>query len=150
MVVWIIGGFVVLISGMIGYMTHHPRTAQAPATEVVATTSPSTASATPVTTDSTGVFTLALGETGESHGWSVTPVSVSDSRCPVGVQCVWAGEVTVHVKLSGESRRVVDLRLLESTTTPNGKITFLKVAPEKRSQTTKDAEYRFTFLVENL
>ncbi len=30
-------------------------------------------------------------------------LSVNDSRCPTGVQCVWAGRVTVEVEVSGST-----------------------------------------------
>lgn len=49
-------------------------------------------------------FTLEPGQTATfaPNSSSVTFISVeSDSRCPSDVQCVWAGEATVNLKIDG-------------------------------------------------
>jgi hypothetical protein len=44
------------------------------------------------------VHTLKLGRTGDYGPVNLTPISVDeDSRCPVGTQCIWAGQVRVKV-----------------------------------------------------
>ncbi|MEM7483282.1 MAG: hypothetical protein AAF481_19125 [Acidobacteriota bacterium] len=55
-------------------------------------------------------FRLAVGESARLDllGWRVTFVEVvGDSRCPKGVQCVWAGEATVRLEIEhdGETSR---------------------------------------------
>lgn len=44
------------------------------------------------------VQALALGQTGDFGPVNLTPISVDeDSRCPSGVQCIWAGTVRAKV-----------------------------------------------------
>lgn len=52
------------------------------------------------------VVTLAVGESRELLGGAkVTLVAVpSDSRCPTGVQCVWAGSAAVAITLTVDGR----------------------------------------------
>jgi hypothetical protein len=41
---------------------------------------------------------LKLGQTGDFGPTNLTPINVDeDSRCPVGAQCIWAGQVRVKV-----------------------------------------------------
>lgn len=147
MYVWLIGAVVVLLSGMGAYMWHHQAQTTLPESVEVsseATTTPRT----PVSTDETGVFTLALNETGESHGWSITPTElVADSRCPVDVQCIHAGTVEVRVRV-GTSTQLYTLTLAEPHKVPGGTITLVQVTPDMQS-TARIAlsGYRFSFLV---
>ncbi len=58
-----------------------------------------------------GTFTLQVGDRAKvtNGDFVVRFVSVSsDSRCPVDVQCVWAGDAVVHLDLtsSGHTRSV--------------------------------------------
>jgi len=47
---------------------------------------------------SSSVQQLALGQTGDFGPVNLTPISVDqDSRCPSGVQCIWAGTVRLKV-----------------------------------------------------
>lgn len=58
--------------------------------------------------------TLRVGATVSVRNNSarVTFVRVSeDSRCPVGVTCVWAGDAVVHVRVDAEGDRAFDLQL---------------------------------------
>lgn len=146
------GAAAVLIAGMIAYALEHPRTAVAPAVQVVGTTTPTVPGA-PADTESTGTFTLALNETGESHGWSVTPTEViEDSRCPSDVQCIQAGTVRVRLTIGGDPKEEYELTLIEPLVIDGvRRITLLKVDPAPVSKVeTKKSDYRFTFLVENL
>lgn len=51
-------------------------------------------------------FTLTLNETiqvntNDASGLNVSFVAVeNDSRCPIGAQCIWAGEATVQLNIS--------------------------------------------------
>ncbi|MDT0630372.1 hypothetical protein RQM47_04450 [Rubrivirga sp. S365] len=46
---------------------------------------------------------LALGERAEREGETVAfEALVEDSRCPEGVQCIWAGRVQVRLTVGGE------------------------------------------------
>lgn len=145
MYVWLVGAVVVLLLSMAFYMWHHqvPQpvpVASLPHQEVATTTSAS------VTTDTSGMFTLALNETGESHGWSVTPLAlVTDSRCLVDVQCIQAGTVEVRVRV-GSTTQV--LTLAEPLHIKGGTITLVQVTPEMRSNARIGLSgYRFSFLV---
>ena len=146
MYLWIAGAAVVLIVSMASYVVQHPRTALAPVVTETATTTPPTENE--LTTDTTGVFTLALGETGTSHGWTITPTAlVEDSRCPADVQCIQAGTVRVSVRVGSSTSESI-VGLTTPVATPGGQITLVKVVPENNSKNpTKPAEYRITFLV---
>ncbi len=148
MYLWILGALAVLVVGMVSYVLEHPRTVEAPVLEQVASSTDTTTE--PVSTTTTGVFTLALGETGESHGWSVTPVKLlEDSRCPADVQCIQAGTVRVSVRVMKETTTEESLTLLTPALIKGGKITLLTVAPAPHSATPlQSGEYRFSFLVE--
>jgi hypothetical protein len=86
-----------------------------------------------------------------NKGVYVTPTKVvSDSRCPSDVDCFWAGDILIKVKLEkGDEIKTVDLKEGESATIGGSKITFISALPEKKSTvTTKDSDYKFTFKVE--
>lgn len=140
-----------LITGMIGYALQHPRAAVAPIIETVGTTTPSEPGS-PTDTETTGVFTLRLNETGESHGWSVTPVELlEDSRCPADVECIRAGTVRVSVRVGVVGTPAQSLTFLEPVLIEGGRITLLKVDPTVMYGVPKQkSDYRFTFLVEEL
>jgi hypothetical protein len=42
---------------------------------------------------------LRLDQEAEADGLRLSWTSVADSRCPKGVACVWAGEVTVKIRV---------------------------------------------------
>ncbi|MEO6172781.1 MAG: hypothetical protein ABIP02_06655, partial [Arenimonas sp.] len=54
---------------------------------------------------------------------------VSDSRCPAGTQCIWAGEVTIELKLhSGSDQKSFNLTDRTTTSTVMGmKIELLSI-----------------------
>ncbi|WKZ29129.1 MAG: hypothetical protein QY323_00200 [Patescibacteria group bacterium] len=75
-------------------------------------------------------FTLQPGQTGEIDGGvRLTLLGINDSRCPADVQCIWAGELTAH------------LRLDVSEETPSLQEFFLGTA---RGSTTRVSGYAFT------
>lgn len=69
-------------------------------------------------TASAATVTLQAGQTGPLGGQTLTVLSVQDSRCPVDVQCVRAGEVraSVLVRQSGHLR-LLRLQLPDGTGT---------------------------------
>ena len=47
---------------------------------------------------------VGFGETAYVDGPKVTPLElIEDSRCPKGVNCVWAGQVRIKVRVTGGS-----------------------------------------------
>ncbi len=92
-----------------------------PATQVPTTTAPTsttTPSTTPVVDNDE---TITLGETFQifkgdtvtiklpnqtSPRWSVKALSFGDSRCPAGVQCIWAGEQNITLTVTDLVARV--------------------------------------------
>lgn len=58
---------------------------------------------------------------------------VSDSRCPVGVTCIWAGEVTAVVSLYKDSKMIEDCTMIFSMRNEEeNKQWFSKYMPEKK------------------
>lgn len=142
---WLVGALVVLLVSMAFYMMRHR--SMAPGGENMPSPAPvSVATSTPVTTDTSGMFTLALNETGESHGWTVTPLElVADSRCAVDVECIQAGTVDVRVRVGSTTHT---LTLAEPREVDGGTITLVQVTPEMRSNVRIGLSgYRFSFLV---
>ena len=92
----------------------------------------------------------ALGQKILSKGGFITPLEViSDSRCPVDVVCIWAGEVTLKTRLEKDavSQEVV-LKLQTPTTFQGSTVSLVNVTPENNSKKLYEKEdYRFTFLV---
>jgi hypothetical protein len=89
-----------------------------------------------------------------------TPLTITlervgeDSRCPEGVNCVWAGDVEVTLRIEGGTARptVATLHLHASPrNVAHGeyKVTLVGVAPApKEGVRTKPEEYRATVRVE--
>ena len=75
-----------------------------------------------------GVFVAAIGETADlGGGLTVRPIDVTeDSRCPLNVDCVWAGRLVLRADVSGVER---DLTLGEALETPHGTLTLAVVTP---------------------
>ncbi|MFZ2763750.1 MAG: hypothetical protein WAX80_01790 [Minisyncoccia bacterium] len=92
----------------------------------------------------------ALGQRVLNNGVLITPLEViSDSRCPVDVTCIWAGEVSVKVRL--EKGAVIKEVILKSQTPfvfGDYSVSLTAVAPENNTQRPIAKEdYRFIFLV---
>ena len=80
------------------------------------------------TTPSTPVVkvsnTAKLGEKISFNGLYITPLKVTeDSRCPLDVQCVWAGRVVLTAKLerNGKTQEVIFDSLKENLVTFEGR-----------------------------
>ncbi len=95
------------------------------------------------------VTTTYLGGTITAFNVSVVPKEiVSDSRCPVGVTCVWAGTVEVKTVLATEvSHGELVLKLGEPAVFGEFNVTLLAVTPAKTTETISDSSYRFTIEV---
>jgi hypothetical protein len=55
---------------------------------------------------------LRLDQTIVKDGTTIKWVDVKDSRCPTGVQCIWAGEVTVSLEIQHGSGPVEEIKLV--------------------------------------
>ncbi|MGN6594884.1 hypothetical protein [Sphingopyxis terrae] len=92
---------------------------------------------------------VAIGQRAYADGPLIQPVAViEDSRCPVGVACVWAGRVRVKMlwlRPNGEAQPL-EAVLGEPTPIADGTITLESVHPEKRvDQAIRPGDYRFAF-----
>jgi hypothetical protein len=92
---------------------------------------------------------VAIGQRAYADGPLIQPVAViEDSRCPVGVACVWAGRVRVKMlwlRPNGEAQPL-EAVLGEPTPIADGTITLESVRPEKRvDQAIRPGDYRFAF-----
>lgn len=72
---------------------------------------------------------------------------IEDSRCPVGVTCVWAGRVVLRATVSGGSwSKPMDLILGVPVNVADGKLTLVSVTPaRKKSETARTTPSRFAF-----
>lgn len=92
-----------------------------------------------------------VGETVTMHGISITLNAVTgDSRCPKGVECIWAGNVSADVTLKhqGESKTITmkndDAALLFG----GSNISLSNIAPEAmQGVTIASGSYILTFTV---
>ena len=85
-----------------------------------------------------------------THGVHLTPLEVvQDSRCPIDVQCIQAGTVTVRTLIQvGTNAETVTLTLNKPITFVGKQVTLVSVTPAKSSkQTILPADYRFEFMV---
>lgn len=98
-----------------------------------------------------GTVTTYLGGSATSMNITVNPkVVVSDSRCPQGVQCVWAGTVEVRTVISSQVAHGEHvLTLGESQQFGDFTVTLTDVTPGKSAESEiSDSSYRFTFRIE--
>lgn len=91
-----------------------------------------------------------IGQKTSGLGVALTPLEVTaDSRCPLDVQCVWAGTVKVQTKIEsgmGESTMVFELN--QSITTETETITLKEVTPApKAGVKINNGDYIFIFEV---
>lgn len=94
--------------------------------------------------------TAAIGQTAYTNGLRVRPTAVvEDSRCPVNVQCVWAGRVRVDavIELRGGSEELrTTLTMGQPMQVADGALTLVAVSPQKKAGAEIDPRsYRFTF-----
>ncbi|HEX7872187.1 MAG TPA: hypothetical protein VF475_04695 [Sphingobium sp.] len=89
-----------------------------------------------------------IGQTAYVGGPMVRPDRlIEDSRCPIDVQCVRAGEVKIAATVTGgDWKKEVELTLGKPIQIADGRLTLLSAAPQKRSgQEIAPESYRFTF-----
>ncbi|HUQ14292.1 MAG TPA: hypothetical protein VM055_08470 [Novosphingobium sp.] len=74
----------------------------------------------------------------------VTPLTlVEDSRCPTGVQCVWAGRVRITARIDGAAR---EMTLGQPVTLDHGALTLVEVRPVRVADVApRPADYVFGF-----
>lgn len=87
---------------------------------------------------SSTVVALSVGESAEVGGRAVTLIDVrEDSRCPSGVQCAWAGDAAVELRVDGggEPAVIVLHTTLEprSTAAAGLRLTLLRLEPQPRA-----------------
>lgn len=93
---------------------------------------------------------ISVGEPTEISGLSVTLNKVTDSRCPTGVQCIWAGEATASVTLvQGGDTSTIDMKLDAGTVALGGyNISLTAVLPYPKEGVSIDqSDYMLTFHV---
>ncbi len=93
----------------------------------------------------------SLGKAISYNSILITPLRVvGDSRCPLDVQCIQAGTVTLTVRLQQDANvEEADLTLGKAKSFGGKRITLTNVSPAPYSKKTiSDADYVFTFDVE--
>lgn len=86
----------------------------------------------------------------DTNGVIITPLRVTeDSRCPLGVSCMWAGTVKLQTRLEiGVNTEEVTLTLSTPVVFMGKNITLVNVMPNADSnKPTAEKDYIFTFLV---
>lgn len=138
-------GNVVLESGTTS--TFPQGTSSVPMTTSTVTT-PNTTSPAPQPVGKPVTISTTLGQSVSALNMTVTPLAVvSDSRCPRDAVCVWAGTVTVKVRLTsalGTSEQVIELG---GTMTTEAESVKLVGVSERASSNEDTASYKFTFEV---
>lgn len=95
-----------------------------------------------------GLVWARLGQTVNVGGPRVTPLRVlEDSRCPADVQCVWAGQVRLSVRIeTGAGPETRELTSSKPEPVADGSLTLSAVEPVTRSDATIAPDsYRFGF-----
>lgn len=94
--------------------------------------------------------TLKIGQKGKVNDVFITFNGVtSDSRCPTGVQCIWAGEVKVEIRLQqGDKTETQTLSTNGPTLSFEGStISITDVSPVKSQEAVTPDMYVVTFQV---
>lgn len=89
-----------------------------------------------------------IGQTVSVNGPTVRPIAVTeDSRCPVDVVCVWAGQVVLRTEVgTGRGKRVIDITLGKPVRVADGELVLRQVLPVRRhGQEIGAGDYRFIF-----
>lgn len=95
-----------------------------------------------------GVTRARIGQTANFGTVAITPLEVlEDSRCPAGVQCVWAGRVRVKARIDTRgSSTEQEIVLGEAVPAGTGTLHFIDVRPAIESgRTIWTEDYRFGF-----
>ncbi len=98
--------------------------------------------------DNDGSGSARFGQTARVGDLRVTPLRLlEDSRCPQGVQCVWAGQVRIGVSVSSGSRvDFYELTQSKPVTVSRGQLVLAEVTPPRLAdRSIRLQDYRFTF-----
>lgn len=98
-----------------------------------------------------GVFLeTQIDKPSSALGVTIKPLSMQDSRCPIGVQCVQAGTVKLKAELtSGMGTATQEFTLNVPITTEAETITLISVRPEAEAgKKIRITDFRFIFKVE--
>lgn len=101
----------------------------------------------PTVSIQTNKIITSLGGSGKISNITISPQEViSDSRCPSGVQCIWAGTVEVRTILSTQNAHgELVFKLSEAQIFGDYEITLVDVSPLKTQNNISDSEYKFTY-----
>jgi hypothetical protein len=97
--------------------------------------------------------TTKIGQSSTGLNVTINPTEViSDSRCPMDVQCIWAGTVEVKTTLSTQvSHGEHVLKLGEPQNFGNYTVTLTEVSPDtKAGIKIQNSLYKFIFEVKNI
>lgn len=95
-----------------------------------------------------GLAYTRLGQETYVDGPKVTPLAVlEDSRCPKGVQCVWAGRVRISTRIVlGSGSQTRELTLGQPQQVADGSLELVEVSPSPiKGRTIDPQDYRFRF-----
>ena len=95
-----------------------------------------------------GVARAALNQKVHVDGPQVTPLAVlEDSRCPAEVQCVWAGQVRLAIRVHlGSGDREMEITSGVPLPVADGTLELVEIIPARRSGADiKPNDYRFGF-----
>ena len=98
--------------------------------------------------DGGGLVYARLAQTVTVGGPRVTPLALlEDSRCPQGVQCVWAGRVRLSVRIAtGAGATTREMTSGMPLTVADGALTLADVQPPRRRESAPAPDdYRFGF-----
>jgi len=92
--------------------------------------------------------TAGIGQVAYTNGLRVRPVAVvEDSRCPVDVQCVWAGRVRISARIDlGRGSETRELTQGIPAPVADGTLELVEVQPAKPAPSARplaSADYRF-------
>lgn len=95
-----------------------------------------------------GITRAQFGESVVVDGPRITPMELlEDSRCAIGTQCVWAGQVRIRISISrGSTVDMREITLGKPIPVADGQLELVEVMPEKKAGITLYPEdYRFGF-----
>ena len=95
-----------------------------------------------------GLVMARIGQTVSVDGPRVTPLAVlEDSRCPVDVDCAWAGQVRLSVRVQlGSSSQTRELTLGKPVPVADGTLELAQALPTRNSKAAiPPGDYRFAF-----
>lgn len=100
----------------------------------------------------TGTPTAGFGQVANVGPLKVRPLGlVEDSRCPIDVQCVWAGRLTIKAEIDGGAGvELAPLTLDEPLDLGGISVTLISAEPGNiDGKDIKRSDYRFTFAYSN-